>query len=253
MDWVTIGWFSDMLRPRLDDLSLFMYKCSMYNVVSGERTYELGDFNEYVSYARVACMKGRNEILKWVIRTLNEDYPEINVEFLWNELLEDAVASGSLDCVKTLCELDREFPRPSQLTMTILPAVSSTNRASSHGRIEILNWVFENGGSFVDEPYLYHAAESGSLGCLKFVYEKGCRNWIYDDMDIATTAAANWGHLDCLIYAHDNGCPISEDAIYHAAMHRHLDCYMYLRQNGLIVTPAVLNLALKNGWPEPRA
>jgi len=230
-----------------------MYKASMYNVVSGHRTFKFDGIDEYISCATVACMKGQNEILKWVIRIMIEDYPEKSFKFLWIELLEYVVDNGSLVCVKTLFELDDGFPSQFHWIQTILPVVCSINRASSHGRLEILNWVFENGGSFADLPCLYRAANNGNFECMKFVYEKGCRNWTHFT-NIATNAVVCEGHLYCLIYAHENGCPLSEDTIYYAAIYRRLDCYMYLRQNGLRGTPTVMYRALiTNGWPEPRA
>ena len=47
-----------------------------------------------------------------------------------------------------------------------------------------------------------YAAKNGHLDCLKYAHENGCP-W---DEDTCTNAAEN-GHLDCLIYAHENGCP----------------------------------------------
>ena len=47
-----------------------------------------------------------------------------------------------------------------------------------------------------------NAAEGGHLECLKYAHENGCP-W---DEWTCSMAAFN-GHLECLKYAHENGCP----------------------------------------------
>ena len=44
-------------------------------------------------------------------------------------------------------------------------------------------------------------------------------------------AALN-GHLDCLRYAHENGCPWNEVTILFAAENGHLNCLRYAHENG---------------------
>ena len=48
----------------------------------------------------------------------------------------------------------------------------------------------------------YIAATEGHLDCLKYLYENGCP---WDEM--TTYGAVIGGHLDCLKYAYENGCP----------------------------------------------
>ena len=43
---------------------------------------------------------------------------------------------------------------------------------------------------------------NGHLNCLQYAHENGC-----DWDDRTTEAAATNGHLDCLQYARDNDCP----------------------------------------------
>ncbi len=47
-----------------------------------------------------------------------------------------------------------------------------------------------------------NAAEYGHLDCLRYAHENGCR-W---NSNTCMFAAEN-GHFDCLRYAHENGCP----------------------------------------------
>ena len=55
------------------------------------------------------------------------------------------------------------------------------------------------------------AAGGGHLECLKYLHDKGCP---WDEM--ACLSAADGGHLECLKYLHDEGCPwdktVSENA-----------------------------------------
>ena len=70
-------------------------------------------------------------------------------------------------------------------------------------------------------------ALNGHLDCLKYAHEQGCP-W-----DCVTTInAAENGHLDCLMYAHEQGCPWDVDATANAAEKGHLDCLKYLHENG---------------------
>ena len=81
-------------------------------------------------------------------------------------------------------------------------------------------------------------AKGGHLDCLKYAHENGCP-W-----DEGTCSyAAEYGHLDCLKYAHENGCPWNEDIFFDiyedesdtcslAAGGGHLDCLKYAHENG---------------------
>ena len=44
--------------------------------------------------------------------------------------------------------------------------------------------------------------------------------------------AAENGHLDCLKYAHEHGCPWNENTCMWAARNGHLDCLKYAHVNG---------------------
>ena len=62
------------------------------------------------------------------------------------------------------------------------------------GRLDLVTDVIERTCS--------NATESGHLECLKYAHENGCP-W---DEDTCSYAADN-GYLECLKYAHENGCP----------------------------------------------
>ena len=71
-----------------------------------------------------------------------------------------------------------------------------------------------------------YAAQNGHLECLKYLHENGCP-WDED----TTRNAAGGGHLECLKYLHKNGCPCDAVAISWAAGSGYLECLKYLHVN----------------------
>ena len=70
-------------------------------------------------------------------------------------------------------------------------------------------------------------ARGGHLECLKYLHENGCP---WDEETCRGAAYA--GHLECLKYAHENGCPWDEDTCEAAANGGHLECLQYAHENG---------------------
>ena len=71
------------------------------------------------------------------------------------------------------------------------------------------------------------AALGGHLECLTYAHEEGCP-W----HDATCSFAALGGHLECLTYAHENGCPWTSNTCLSAASGGHLDCLIYAHENG---------------------
>ena len=84
------------------------------------------------------------------------------------------------------------------------------------------------------------AASKGLFYAMKFLIDKGIKNY-----KITGNAAMN-GHLDCLKYAHENGCPWSENTCYSAARYGHLDCLKYAHKNGCSWTKETCIAATEN-------
>ena len=100
-----------------------------------------------------------------------------------------------------------------------------------------------------------NAAYNGHLDCLKYAHENGCP-WderIHAQMQhtmgiqialnmlmkmaahgirYTCSSAAYNGHLDCLKYAHENGCPWDKNMLLNAAYEDILDCLKYAHENG---------------------
>ena len=85
-------------------------------------------------------------------------------------------------------------------------------------------------------------ASNGYLDCLKYAHEQGCP---WDKL--ATTNAASKGHLDCLKYAHEQGCPWTASATSRAASNGQLDCLKYLHEKGCPWNISTTRSAAANG------
>ena len=70
------------------------------------------------------------------------------------------------------------------------------------------------------------ASIHGHLECLKYAHENGC-NW----SNSVCSDAACYGHLECLKYAHKNGCLWDRWVCHFAALNGHLDCLKYAHEN----------------------
>jgi hypothetical protein len=89
----------------------------------------------------------------------------------------------------------------------------------------------------------YVAASNGHIECLKYSHENGCP-W-----DPETTyAAAITGHIECLKYAHKNGCPWHPRTTYSAACNGHLECLQYAHLHGCPWDPHTTYHAARNGY-----
>ena len=65
------------------------------------------------------------------------------------------------------------------------------------------------------------------MDCLAFAHENGCP---WDETTCAN--AASEGHLNCLVYAHENNCPWDRTTCHAAAEYGNLDCLIYAHKNG---------------------
>ncbi len=91
----------------------------------------------------------------------------------------------------------------------------------------------------------YYATYFGHLDCLKYAHEHGCP-W-----DPTTTrAAAHNGYLECLKYAHENGCPWDPQTTWAAACYGNLECLKYAHKQGCPWHPATARSATYNGHLE---
>jgi len=71
------------------------------------------------------------------------------------------------------------------------------------------------------------AAVRGDVECLKYAHENGCP-W----NELTSWGAAKNGHIECLKYAHENGCPWDERTCWEAAEFGQFECLKYALKEG---------------------
>lgn len=64
--------------------------------------------------------------------------------------------------------------------------------------------------------------------------------------DLVCVAAAAFGHLECLRYAHDHGCPWQADLMCWIAC-GHLECLRYVHEHGCPLDAYTFHMALRRG------
>jgi hypothetical protein len=90
-----------------------------------------------------------------------------------------------------------------------------------------------------------YIANSGHLECLKYVHELGCP-W----HPFTTSWAAEKGRLGCLKYAHENGCTWNPFTTKAAAYNGHLECLKYAHEHGCPWHHDTISTAAINGHIE---
>ena len=110
-------------------------------------------------------------------------------------------------------------------------------QCAKQGHLRWLRWSLE-----AHKTVCQVAAEHGHLDCLMYAREQGCR-W-----DASACSAAAWnGHLACLMYAHEQGCRWDASACSAAAWNGHLDCLMYAHEQGCTWDADTCYAAVWNG------
>jgi ankyrin repeat protein len=77
--------------------------------------------------------------------------------------------------------------------------------------------------------YINRAAQRGHLECLRYLHENGC-----PCNEQAIDVAVGRGHLECLRFLHEKGCPLTVWTIAWAAAGGHLECLRYLHESGCL-------------------
>ena len=96
-----------------------------------------------------------------------------------------------------------------------------------------------------DASTCYSAASNGHIECLRYAHENGCP-W-----DEATCSDAAWnGHIECLRYARENGCPWDDGTCASAAWSGRIECLRYAHEHGCPWNAATSRFAALNGHIE---
>ncbi len=107
-----------------------------------------------------------------------------------------------------------------------------------------INLFFKNDK---DEISIY-AAKHGNINVLKFMYKKGF--FMNHNSHLITASAAENGHLECLIFAKENGCRWNNLTSINAAKNGHFECLKYAIENGCYLDSKIYLLIVENGYLE---
>jgi len=86
---------------------------------------------------------------------------------------------------------------------------------------------------------------NGNMDCLVYAHQNGCR-WNKETCSVA----ARMGYLECLKYARENGCPWDELTCASAVENGNMDCLVYAHQNGCPWNEETCSVAAKRGYLE---
>jgi hypothetical protein len=92
------------------------------------------------------------------------------------------------------------------------------------GQLEYLKYLCKIGDCNFNS---WLVIDNGHLECIKYAHEHGCP-W----NEQSCQNAARKGYLEYLKYLHESGCPWNEDVCHEAATFGHLECLKYLHENG---------------------
>jgi len=98
------------------------------------------------------------------------------------------------------------------------------------GRLDCMIYLRSQNWPWYDQygdPVCCYAAKNGNLECMTFAHEHGCAM-----TDKTIIAAAKGGHIDCMIYAHTHGCHLTVKTTRVAAGYGRLTCLMYAIEHG---------------------
>ena len=127
------------------------------------------------------------------------------------------------------------------LANVMMGNVKNVARISARqGNLRCLRWALARS---VDTTAVSRiCAENGHLACLAFLHEHGCP-W----NEYTCACAASAGNLACLTYAHERGCPWDALTCICAARKGHLACLTYAREHGCPWDADTCRTAAQNG------
>lgn len=147
--------------------------------------------------------------------------------------VELAVLSGSFECARLTASLCKETDDQA--------LADGTSRAGAFG---FALWVHGEQRASISRSMCVDASLHGNLEMLEFAHNRGVSLTLSDvptalaTATLATAAeaaaASSQGHLSCLRYTHEHGCPLTGIMGFLAARKGSLPCLSYLFENGCL-------------------
>lgn len=167
------------------------------------------------------------------------------VVFLWNQghrFNQDsilyAIRSRSIPCLRYVLEQGFTYEADRTGFYSIPRSIPQPHK----GDIEMIEYCVTNR---IPEVLIIEAcrvtALLGNGVLLRRLYDARCP-W---DVTVCA-AAAGAGHLNCLMYAHENGAPWDEETCVAAAKGKRIECLTYAIENGCPGDARVSNIAIQN-------
>jgi len=188
-----------------------------------------------------ACQSGNLECLKHAFACVQHSHSTHNDTWELGHFY-DIIFGGSVECIEYAFAMDCPMV-PAQAARTaaqcgnvavieclLIHGVTFQNTAAfaaRKGHLEALQCLRSLDSAWGDVVIAQEAARGGHLNCLQYAHVNGC---VWDKS--VTEAAAQHNKLSCLQYLHEQGCPWDAQALRLAGYYNAQDCMDYLMKHG---------------------
>ena len=198
---------------------------------------------------KLDAMVNNIEDLRYLLRTLRYWVSSLLPEELIKFCIGKTCAVEALEVLEEFSsELDQLQPLVKVLRVgRDIPSMMVG--AAGQGVLSILRCLHQSASRDAVNPWSFGifeaAAEGGHVECLKYAHEQGCP-W---NQNTCRNAALG-GHLECLKYAHEQGCPWDQYTVSGASEDGHLECLKYAHEQGCPWDQGTCNYAAAGGHLE---
>jgi hypothetical protein len=115
------------------------------------------------------------------------------------------------------------------------------------GNSRLLQWAYTLGKT--GSPWSQEESIIANKGGWTYYMKRSDKGFLSWDQ-LATSLAAAYGHLECLKFLHEQGCPWDERTVLNATRNGHLECLKYLHEQGCPYYGIIAGYVAKNGHQE---
>ncbi len=166
---------------------------------------------KWMSYRiiKLVAWAGEFELMKYMY----ENCPVLHTHYLTYEITINCSTRECLEYVHSMgCPLETNV----------------TLYAVRYNRLDCLQYAYEN-GCLLHADIMEEAAFTNNLACMKYLHEVCNIPWTDK---VTEKIVTNQNSLECLKYAHENGCLWDEQICEKAATYNNLECLKYAHENG---------------------